>query len=76
MEVSTFEKYLKMFRESFRYILENNLAEVYFGGEKINFKTWIIEECFGICTSEFEEQSMMENLKEEFEKFIKELKGE
>lgn len=82
MELKKFESIVNDNRKAFRYILENNLKEVYFREtdeadiEKISFKEWIIRECFGNCTSEFEEQTMMENLKEEFESFILNETGE
>ena len=76
MEVMAFESALKFDRCAFRHILEYGLNEIYFRNsngeiEILNFKEWIIRECFGKCTSEFEEQTVMEILKEEFEDFLK-----
>lgn len=73
MPVNTFECLLSIKKSSFRYILEHNLIEgVYVGSEHMTFKEWIIQECFGICFSEFEEQTMVEVLRDEFEDFIRE----
>lgn len=73
MSIFTFESLVSMNRNAFRNILVNNLKEVCYEGEIIDFKEWIIRECFGACGSEFEEQTMAENLKEEFELFLKEI---
>lgn len=72
MSVTAFEQILKMNRSTFRFILDNNLQKVYYDDELIDFKDWIIRECFRCCTNEFEEKVVVENLKEEFEDVIKE----
>lgn len=72
MEIGSFDKFITMNRGSFRFILDKNLDKVYNeDGELIDFKDWIINVCFDGCSSEFEEQTMAENLREEFEDFIK-----
>lgn len=76
MEVKTFADLLIMWRNAFRYILENDLKEVYFGDERVSFEEWIVKECFGHCCSAFEERTVVENLKEEFGLYLDKLKGE
>lgn len=75
MEIGTFDAFVTMCRNSFRHILNNNLTMVYYeeDGENkvINFKDWILKVCLNDCRSEFEKQTMVENLKEEFEDFVK-----
>lgn len=76
MEVKTFASLIVVWRNAFRHILENGLKEVYFEDERISFKEWIVKECFGHCCSAFEEQTVVENLKEEFGLYLDQLKGE
>lgn len=75
MSVRDFDCFVQSNRSFFRALLENNLIWITNKDVEENFKDWIIQECFGRCYSEFEEQTMMENLKEEFELFMKEAKG-
>ena len=75
MEVKTFASLIRMWRYAFRRILENDL-KVYFEDERVSIEEWIVKECFGHCCSAFEEQTVVENLKEEFGLYLDELKGE
>lgn len=80
MGIKLFESLVRMNRESFRFILENGLKEVCDKNENgeiefISFEEWIIKRCLNDCESEFEEQTMVENLAEEFQDYLENLKG-
>lgn len=69
MAVREFEEYIKNCRKEFRENLD--VTDIY--GFKMNAK---IKNFFKECTNQFEEDTLIENLKEEFEDYLKEFKEE
>ena len=73
MDIRLFGACVTVNRKAFRFILDKNLDRVYDeDDETISFREWIVKNCLNICCSQFEEQTMIENLREEFEDFIRE----
>lgn len=66
MAVKDFEKYVEIGREKFKRILFDELDIRYMKG--------LIKRLFKECTNQFEEDTLIENLKEEFENYLKEMK--
>ncbi len=79
MDVKTFENMLIFWRHTFRFILNSDSKLIYYGygtdHEKISLKEWIVKECFGKCTSSFEEETVAEVLHEEFMDYLSDLQN-
>lgn len=67
MELGKFGLVIKKNRRDFRDLLRS--------GHTMSFMGDKIKDYLKDCCSEFEEQTMIENLKEEFEEYLKEVKA-
>lgn len=67
MAVKDFEEYIENVREDFRVTLDTSDMI------SINMEATILS-YFKKCTNQFEEDTLIENLKEEFENYLKEVK--
>lgn len=69
MGVKVFEEFIKKTRSDFRQILRR-LEE---GDTYSRTKEWLIEQ-IKKCSSSFEEESLIENLAEEYKEYLKDMK--